>query len=179
MSSVHQESRPTTLVTSRPPCRKVTSLRDGHSTPPTDSLLRFLVESSCDDYPTCANCDRNEKTPMFFCNTCGKVFLLFNKKRGCCVFAPPSLNKFLCNISGNKLFSVKWPWRPPNVHPPNLKRCCSFNISIKLNMKSQSKFSTIGCLACPMREIFHSPGHLMPLWEGDGKNKIQDSGISP
>ena len=104
---VQCSSRPTTLVTSRPPCRKVTSLRDGHSTPPTDSLLRFLVESSCDDYPTCANCDRNEKTPMFFCNTCGKVFLLFNKKRGCCVFAPPSLNKFLCNISGNKLFSVK------------------------------------------------------------------------
>ena len=52
--------------------RKVTSLRDGHSTPPTDSLLRFLVESSCDEYPKCANCDRNEKTPMFFCNTCGE-----------------------------------------------------------------------------------------------------------
>ena len=52
--------------------RKVTSLRDGHSEPPTDSLLRFLVESSSDEYPSCANCDRNEKSPMFFCNTCGK-----------------------------------------------------------------------------------------------------------
>ena len=52
--------------------RKVTSLRDGHSVPPTDSLLRFLVESSSDEYPSCANCDRNEKSPMFFCNTCGK-----------------------------------------------------------------------------------------------------------
>jgi len=53
-----------------PICRKVTSLRDGHSVPPTDSLLRFLVESSSDEYPSCANCDRNEKSPMFFCNTC-------------------------------------------------------------------------------------------------------------
>ena len=53
-------------------CRKVTSLRDGHSTPPTDSLLRFLVESSGEEYPQCANCDRNEKSPMFFCNTCGE-----------------------------------------------------------------------------------------------------------
>ena len=52
--------------------RKITSLRDGHSVPPTDSLLRFLVESSSDEYPSCANCDRNEKSPMFFCNTCGK-----------------------------------------------------------------------------------------------------------
>ena len=52
--------------------RKVTSLRDGHSVPPTDSLLRFLVESSSDEFPSCANCDRNEKSPMFFCNTCGK-----------------------------------------------------------------------------------------------------------
>jgi len=53
-----------------PICGKVTSLRDGHSVPPTDSLLRFLVESSSDEYPSCANCDRNEKSPMFFCNTC-------------------------------------------------------------------------------------------------------------
>eukprot|EP00092_Neocalanus_flemingeri_P003832 GFUD01004128.1.p1 GENE.GFUD01004128.1~~GFUD01004128.1.p1 ORF type:complete len:1203 (+),score=265.86 GFUD01004128.1:433-4041(+) len=56
-----------------PVCGKVTSLRDGHSVPPTDSLLRFLVESSSDEYPSCANCDRNEKSPMFFCNTCGQA----------------------------------------------------------------------------------------------------------
>lgn len=56
-----------------PICGKVTSLRDGHSVPPTDSLLRFLVESSSDEYPSCANCDRNEKSPMFFCNTCGQA----------------------------------------------------------------------------------------------------------
>lgn len=30
------------------------------------------VESSCDEFPSCANCDRNEKSPMFFCNTCGE-----------------------------------------------------------------------------------------------------------
>jgi len=56
-----------------PICGKVTSLRDGHSLPPTDSLLRFLVESSSDEFPSCANCDRNEKSPMFFCNTCGQA----------------------------------------------------------------------------------------------------------
>ena len=55
-------------------CRKLTPLRDGHSLPPSDHLLRFLVESTCEEFPKCANCDRNEKSPMFFCNTCGKTF---------------------------------------------------------------------------------------------------------
>lgn len=56
-----------------PLCGKVTPLRDGHSLPPSDHLLRFLVESTCEEFPTCANCDRNEKSPMFFCNTCGQA----------------------------------------------------------------------------------------------------------
>lgn len=54
--------------------RKSTPLRDGHSLPPSDHLLRFLVESTCEEIPKCANCDRNEKSPMFFCNTCGNWF---------------------------------------------------------------------------------------------------------
>ena len=58
-------------------CRKLTPLRDGHSLPPSDTLIRFLVESTCEEVPTCANCDRNEKSPMFFCNTCGKIILRF------------------------------------------------------------------------------------------------------
>ena len=86
--------------------RKVTSLREGHTVPPTDSLLRFLVgfiegsachlthvchqvESSSDEFPSCANCDRNEKTPMFFCNTCGQ-FSSSNSVQSrvwCCVVA--------------------------------------------------------------------------------------------
>ena len=32
------------------------------------------MESTCEEIPSCANCDRNEKSPMFFCNTCGKFF---------------------------------------------------------------------------------------------------------
>ena len=66
------------IIITSPICRKVTSLRDGHANPPTDSLLRFLVESSSDEFPSCANCDRNEKSPMFFCNTCGKNFVVFH-----------------------------------------------------------------------------------------------------
>ena len=54
--------------------RKITQLRDGHSLPPSDNLIRFIMESTCEDFPSCANCDRNEKSPMFFCNTCGKFF---------------------------------------------------------------------------------------------------------
>ena len=53
-------------------CRQMTALRDGQSLPPSDNLIRFLVESTSEEYPSCANCDRNEKSPMFFCNTCGK-----------------------------------------------------------------------------------------------------------
>ncbi len=37
--------------------------------------FRFLVANSSRDLPSCANCDRNEKTAMFFCNTCGKTFI--------------------------------------------------------------------------------------------------------
>jgi len=56
-----------------PLCGKLTPLRDGHSLPPSDHLLRFLVESTCEEFPRCANCDRDEKSPMFFCNTCGQA----------------------------------------------------------------------------------------------------------
>ena len=52
--------------------RKITQLRDGHSLPPSDNLIRFIMESTYEDFPSCANCDRNEKSQMFFCNTCGK-----------------------------------------------------------------------------------------------------------
>ena len=55
--------------------RKITQLRDGHSLPPSDNLIRFIMESTCEEFPSCANCDRNEKSPMFFCNTCGKFYI--------------------------------------------------------------------------------------------------------
>ncbi|KAK8744608.1 hypothetical protein OTU49_017391 [Cherax quadricarinatus] len=33
----------------------------------------FLVESSCEERPQCANCDKTNQSAMFFCNTCGQV----------------------------------------------------------------------------------------------------------
>ena len=46
----------------------------------TRGLSIHQVESSSDEFPSCANCDRNEKTPMFFCNTCGQFFTTYLRK---------------------------------------------------------------------------------------------------
>ena len=54
------------------PCRKVTSLKEGQL-PPRDNLMAFLVESSCEERPQCANCDKTNQSAMFFCNTCGET----------------------------------------------------------------------------------------------------------
>ncbi|KAK3870734.1 hypothetical protein Pcinc_024067 [Petrolisthes cinctipes] len=56
-----------------PLCGKVTALKDGQL-PPRDALMVFLVESSCEERPTCANCDKSiSQSAMFFCNTCGQA----------------------------------------------------------------------------------------------------------
>ena len=97
-------------------CRKVTSLRDGHSNPPTDSLLRFLVESSSDEYPSCANCDRNEKSPMFFCNTCGKKFVFHYRWNPSPIFAShltPSHSLSLIIMPQSLTRSVSVCWSSP------------------------------------------------------------------
>ncbi|XP_068216699.1 RING finger protein 207-like [Palaemon carinicauda] len=52
-----------------PLCGKVTGLKDGQF-PPRDNLMVFLVESSCEERPQCANCDKSHQSAMFFCNTC-------------------------------------------------------------------------------------------------------------
>ncbi|XP_069172288.1 LOW QUALITY PROTEIN: uncharacterized protein [Procambarus clarkii] len=55
-----------------PLCGKVTGLKEGQL-PPRDNLMVFLVESSCEERPQCANCDKTNQSAMFFCNTCGQV----------------------------------------------------------------------------------------------------------
>jgi len=52
--------------------RKPTALKDS-SGPPTDHLLRFLLHTSSDVHPTCANCDNKNRVAMYYCNTCGKL----------------------------------------------------------------------------------------------------------
>ncbi|OXA58597.1 hypothetical protein Fcan01_07864 [Folsomia candida] len=55
-----------------PLCGKPTPLKDGTG-PPSDHLLRFLLHSSPDIHPSCANCDNKSRAPMYYCNTCGQV----------------------------------------------------------------------------------------------------------
>ena len=55
---------------------KSNSLRGESSMPPRDELITFLLRTNSADFPRCANCDRNEKSPMFFCNTCGECAVL-------------------------------------------------------------------------------------------------------
>ncbi|XP_013386035.1 RING finger protein 207-like [Lingula anatina] len=52
-----------------PLCGIDTILKDDQSLPASDSLLKFLVESSSEDRAQCANCDACS-TQMFYCNTC-------------------------------------------------------------------------------------------------------------
>ncbi|XP_065226442.1 RING finger protein 207-like isoform X2 [Planococcus citri] len=41
--------------------------------PPTDLLLKKLVELFDMDNPPCANCDKRERSSMFFCSTCNQA----------------------------------------------------------------------------------------------------------
>lgn len=52
-----------------PLCGKKTKLDEKVVLPPTDDIMKFLVESSKDEKSVCANCEK-ESCPMFFCNTC-------------------------------------------------------------------------------------------------------------
>ncbi|XP_064610382.1 RING finger protein 207-like [Liolophura sinensis] len=52
-----------------PLCGGVAQLKEDQSLPPSDSLLKFLIESSTEEKALCANCD-NANGHMFFCNTC-------------------------------------------------------------------------------------------------------------
>lgn len=51
--------------------RQHTQLKDGAQLPPPDQLIRQLVELANSENPPCANCDKRDKSTMFFCTTCG------------------------------------------------------------------------------------------------------------
>ncbi|XP_034191991.1 RING finger protein 207 isoform X4 [Osmia lignaria lignaria] len=50
-----------------------TQLKDGAQLPPADHLIRQLVELANSENPPCANCDKRDKSTMFFCTTCGQA----------------------------------------------------------------------------------------------------------
>lgn len=54
-------------------------MKEGSTHPPPDYLVHFVVESSNDEKPVCANCDKGDRSPMFFCDTCG-TYCLFCQK---------------------------------------------------------------------------------------------------
>lgn len=51
--------------------RQQTQLKEGAQIPPPDQLMRQLVELANSENPPCANCDKRDKSTMFFCTTCG------------------------------------------------------------------------------------------------------------
>ncbi|KAK2579398.1 hypothetical protein KPH14_003260 [Odynerus spinipes] len=56
-----------------PICGQQTQLKDGTQLPPPDQLIRQLVELANSENPPCANCDKRDKSTMFFCTTCGQA----------------------------------------------------------------------------------------------------------
>lgn len=56
-----------------PICGQQTQLKDGAQLPPPDQLIRQLVELANSENPPCANCDKRDKSTMFFCTTCGQA----------------------------------------------------------------------------------------------------------
>ncbi|XP_070523807.1 RING finger protein 207 isoform X2 [Cardiocondyla obscurior] len=56
-----------------PICGQQTQLKDGAQLPPSDQLIRQLVELANCENPPCANCDKRDKSTMFFCTTCGQA----------------------------------------------------------------------------------------------------------
>ena len=63
-------------------------------------LFIHQVESSSDEFPSCANCDRNEKTPMFFCNTCGQFWHKYlTKTTPKFASSPAKTQKSKCSVS--------------------------------------------------------------------------------
>ncbi|XP_014471947.1 PREDICTED: RING finger protein 207-like isoform X2 [Dinoponera quadriceps] len=56
-----------------PICGQQTQLKEGAQLPPPDQLIRQLVELANSENPPCANCDKRDKSTMFFCTTCGQA----------------------------------------------------------------------------------------------------------
>lgn len=43
------------------------------STLPSDLLMKKLVDLLNSDNPPCANCDKRDRSSMYFCTTCSKL----------------------------------------------------------------------------------------------------------
>ncbi|KAF4533083.1 hypothetical protein B566_EDAN017270 [Ephemera danica] len=56
-----------------PLCGQHTALKEGNNLPPSDMLLRQLIELFNAENPPCANCDKRNRAAMFFCHTCGQA----------------------------------------------------------------------------------------------------------
>ncbi|XP_031832713.1 RING finger protein 207 isoform X3 [Nomia melanderi] len=56
-----------------PICGQQMQLKDGAQLPPSDQLIRQLIELANSKNPPCANCDKRDKSTMFFCTTCGQA----------------------------------------------------------------------------------------------------------
>ncbi|XP_011701848.1 PREDICTED: RING finger protein 207-like [Wasmannia auropunctata] len=56
-----------------PICGQQTQLKDGSQLPPPDQLIHQLVELANSENPPCANCDKRDKSTMYFCTTCGQA----------------------------------------------------------------------------------------------------------
>ncbi|KAF2905250.1 hypothetical protein ILUMI_00929, partial [Ignelater luminosus] len=55
-----------------PLCGQHTLLKDGSALPPPDTLMRQLIEIANSENPPCSNCDKRDRSNMFYCNTCGE-----------------------------------------------------------------------------------------------------------
>uniref|UniRef100_A0A6P7GI09 RING finger protein 207-like n=1 Tax=Diabrotica virgifera virgifera TaxID=50390 RepID=A0A6P7GI09_DIAVI len=64
-----------------PFCRQPTTLKDGSTLPPPDSLMRQLIDIANSENPPCSNCDKRDRSNMYYCNTCGNAlnFMLLSK----------------------------------------------------------------------------------------------------
>ncbi|XP_039287373.1 uncharacterized protein LOC111046164 isoform X2 [Nilaparvata lugens] len=56
-----------------PFCGHHTILKDGSAVPPSDLLMRQLIEIANAENPPCANCDKRDRASMYFCSTCGQA----------------------------------------------------------------------------------------------------------
>ncbi|XP_054267743.1 RING finger protein 207-like isoform X2 [Macrosteles quadrilineatus] len=56
-----------------PLCSQSTQLKDNSSVPQTDLLMRQLIELYNAENPPCANCDKRDRSSMYFCSTCGQA----------------------------------------------------------------------------------------------------------
>ncbi|XP_072382333.1 RING finger protein 207-like isoform X1 [Diabrotica undecimpunctata] len=59
-----------------PFCRQPTTLKDGSTLPPPDSLMRQLIDIANSENPPCSNCDKRDRSNMYYCNTCGQALCL-------------------------------------------------------------------------------------------------------